>query len=180
MDHFYYSIPGYFTFEGFYRMVVRNYLHSRKPHCVEVGVAHGRSAAFLAVELANAYQEPRLDLVDRFVSPTISEVAETLSPATPVIGRLIESLSWDAAAQYADSSLDFVYIDADHTYESARRDIVAWWPKVKYGGIIGGHDFTPEYPGVIQAVIEEIRNFHVDVGEPWENGKVYPTWWVRK
>lgn len=46
-----------------------------------------------------------------------------------------------AAARFADASLDFVFIDANHTYEHVRDDIFAWWPKVRSGGIMTGHDY---------------------------------------
>ena len=39
---------------------------------------------------------------------------------------------------------DFVYIDADHSYEAARADILAWLPLVRTGGIIAGHDYVPD------------------------------------
>lgn len=42
---------------------------------------------------------------------------------------------------FDDYSLDFVYIDANHTYESVKEDINLWYPKVKINGIVAGHDF---------------------------------------
>lgn len=47
----------------------------------------------------------------------------------------------DAATFFKDGSLDFVYIDADHTYEAVVADINDWKGKVKKGGYIAGHDF---------------------------------------
>lgn len=44
-----------------------------------------------------------------------------------------------------DKSLDFVYIDANHTYQAVKNDIRLWYPKVKSGGIIMGHDYLPDY-----------------------------------
>lgn len=45
------------------------------------------------------------------------------------------------AGEHLDGSLDFVFIDADHSYDGCRADIDAWLPKVKRGGWIGGHDY---------------------------------------
>lgn len=68
--------------------------------------------------------------------------------------RLIEKASVEAALEVDDGSLDFVFIDADHTYEGCKADIEAWLPKVRSGGLVTGHDYAPEFPGVVQAVDE--------------------------
>lgn len=46
---------------------------------------------------------------------------------------------------FSDESLDFVYIDANHTYESVKNDLEIWYRKVKSGGMIMGHDYLPDY-----------------------------------
>lgn len=46
-----------------------------------------------------------------------------------------------AANFFAENSLDFVFIDADHTYEAVKRDLLAWWPRVRPGGLVCGHDY---------------------------------------
>ncbi len=67
--------------------------------------------------------------------------------------------SAQVAAEFPESSLDFVFIDADHTYEAVRRDLKAWWSKVRPGGLLCGHDYgvygdaTGEW-GVSQAADE--------------------------
>lgn len=60
----------------------------------------------------------------------------------------------EAAKLYDDETFDFVFLDADHTYEGVRADIAAWWPKVKIDGMLMGHDFQHGFPGVIRAVTE--------------------------
>ncbi|WP_143338453.1 class I SAM-dependent methyltransferase [Desulforamulus profundi] len=51
--------------------------------------------------------------------------------------------------------IDFVYIDADHSFQGVLRDLTVWFPKVTKGGIIGGHDYGhPNFPGVKRAVDE--------------------------
>lgn len=54
---------------------------------------------------------------------------------------MIRATSAIASDIFADESLDFVYIDANHAYEFVKEDIDKWWPKVKKGGWICGHDF---------------------------------------
>lgn len=57
-----------------------------------------------------------------------------------------------AAELVPDNSLDFVFIDADHSYEATMADIMAWTPKVRKGGLISGHDAN--WPTVNKAVME--------------------------
>lgn len=52
-----------------------------------------------------------------------------------------KTTSVDAAKEFEDKSLDMVYIDGCHKYESVVEDINAWKPKIKEGGYISGHDF---------------------------------------
>ena len=66
-----------------------------------------------------------------------------------------KSDSKSASDEFEDGSLDFVYIDANHTYESVKSDIEAWLPKVRKGGIISGHDYLRCWEGVIHAVNEK-------------------------
>lgn len=54
--------------------------------------------------------------------------------------------SVDASGHYPDGHFDFVYIDADHTEQAVARDISAWWPKVRAGGVLAGHDYVNAVP----------------------------------
>ncbi len=82
--------------------------------------------------------------------------------------------SREQAARVPDESLDFVFIDAGHSYAAVRADIDAWWPKVKRGGWFGGHDYHEHHPGVIQAVQERFGDNRGLVLEP------FAIWWVRR
>ena len=54
---------------------------------------------------------------------------------------LIRTTSEEASKQFEDGSLDFVYIDGNHLYPAVKKDIDIWWPKVRAGGVMGGHDY---------------------------------------
>lgn len=88
--------------------------------------------------------------------------------------KIIKSDSSKAAERFADKTFDFVYIDADHSYEGVKKDIVAWLPKVAYGGIIAGHDYGYKDTGVKTAV-DEIFEKKVKTGF---NGDKITDWWV--
>jgi len=59
-----------------------------------------------------------------------------------------------AARVVPDASLSFVNVDADHSYEGVRADILAWWPKLKTGAVISFHDYEQPSYGVKRAVSE--------------------------
>lgn len=65
------------------------------------------------------------------------EIADALNYVSVVIGT-----SWEPAALLPDRSIDYVYIGGDHRYSGIKRDILAWLPKVRSGGVICGHAFT--------------------------------------
>lgn len=65
-----------------------------------------------------------------------------------------------AAKHFSDDSLEAVFIDADHRYEHVRRDLAAWLPKVKPGGLVAGHDYWPKDRGVVRAVDERFDGRH--------------------
>lgn len=69
-----------------------------------------------------------------------------------------------AMAQYIpDGSLDFVNVDADHSYEGVRNDIEAYWPKLRRGGVIAFHDYQNPSYGVKQAVMEHAKRNNLEV-----------------
>lgn len=55
--------------------------------------------------------------------------------------EIIREFSPQAAAHFADDSLDFVHIDGNHSFEFVIADIAAWSKKVRPGGLITGHDY---------------------------------------
>ena len=71
--------------------------------------------------------------------------------------NIMKGTSLERSRDIGDSSLDFVFIDADHSYESVKLDIDVWLPKVRIGGWIGGHDY-PEF-GVKDAVNERVKAY---------------------
>lgn len=82
----------------------------------------------------------------------------------------INKTSAEAVVEFEDNTLDFVYIDGDHTYEGVKRDILLWLPKIKTDGIIGGHDYKEHtFPGVTKAVhelfnVDDVKYFE---GQNW-------------
>jgi predicted O-methyltransferase YrrM len=153
MEHFYKTLgEQWFTYPELYTYMVDKF--PTNSHFVEVGTWKGMSAAYMAVEIINSGKDIKFDCVDtwNFV-PSQTDIPESmfenlyevfLNNIEPVKDKItpIRELSWDGAAFYKDNSLDFVFIDAAHDYESVKKDINAWFPKIKKGGVIAGHDYT--------------------------------------
>ena len=148
----------------------------------EIGVYRGENAKIILSQ-GSDFNLEHLFLIDtckicgkEFFLSFISWIFTNKMPAS-----FLKMLSVDAATMFKDNSLDLVFIDADHKYESIKDDINAWLPKIKKGGIICGHDYGGAdngglgmFPGVKQAV-DEIFGTRVNA-VPVTRVKV---WWVQ-
>jgi SAM-dependent methyltransferase len=178
MEHIYYLGQfgeNWFTYPNLYRSWVTN--ASENSIFVEVGCWKGKSSAFLGVEIINSnkniklycidtwngsieHKENSLVATDEVYQLFLNNIKDLRSVITPI---RTDSLS--ASAKFENESLDAVFIDASHQYEDVKNDINAWYPKVKHGGVLAGHDYHDTWPGVIQAVDEFFINQHVDKSE---------------
>lgn len=99
-----------------------------------------------------------------------SAYKQTLENLKPFLASghflIIRKSSMDALADIPDESLDFVFIDADHTYEGVKEDVEGWSKKVRKGGIVSGHDyyeFKSGKGGIIPAVNEYVAKHGLDL-----------------
>jgi predicted O-methyltransferase YrrM len=88
-----------------------------------------------------------------------SEFLRNINRARNVIAIRMPSV--EAAEAVGRVGLDFVFIDAAHDYDSVKADILAWRPLLREGGILAGHDYYGDYPGVAQAVNELVPDFRI-------------------
>ena len=144
----------------------------------EVGVYEGGHA----VDMLKNDNIKKLYLIDVVEFPKLKQ---NISPFLDKINLMIPMSSEDASKKIADKSLDFVYVDADHTYENCKNDLNLWWGKVKDNGIMGGHDFSVEMLGVARAVVEfAISNGlllnHVNTYDPMQKTCSKSDWWIYK
>ncbi len=170
MDHFYEAIDGWFDDD--YRTVYADVVAAASDGAcfVEVGAWKGKSTAFLAVEIINSGKRITLHVVDHFKgSPDEDSHVQavrgaggsmlwtfvanfTLLPCMPMPCMPIVHVSDSvlASGEFPAGSCDMVFLDAQHSEASVAADIAAWWPKVKPGGILAGHDWN--YTSVATAV----------------------------
>ena len=88
---------------------------------------------------------------------------KNIEPVKSIIDMYHMSSS-DASKKFDDNSLQFVFIDAEHTYSGAMSDIKLWLPKIKSNGFIGGDDIGRH--GVLKAVEETFDTYRV-IGNYW-------------
>lgn len=101
---------------------------------------------------------------------------QTLVNVKPFADRvvIIREPSIVAASEFENSTLDFVFIDGDHSYEGCNTDILAWWPKIRKGGFLSGHDYRDDMGfGVKQAVHGWLGDRQLRLGDNF-------TWFVSK
>lgn len=167
------EVAGYFQYVD-----MRDYMHltNMLPDeglMVEIGSFRGRSLASVAENIKRKrLQVLSVDIFDKviaedYVEPDVYAKREgMLDDFLLTIEQfgirehvdVLAAKSIDAAKMLSDQQFDLVFIDADHSYEAVKADIEAWWPLVKEGGIMAGHDYdhnTRQWPGVYKAVHEK-------------------------
>lgn len=92
---------------------------------------------------------------------TFSTISNKLAPFGV---EVYQGLSHEFSNKFNRETVDFLFIDADHSYEGAKRDYEAWLDRVRIGGYIAFHDCIGDFP-VNEYVNEEVfgdnRVFHV-------------------
>lgn len=168
MDHFFENIDGWFDFAEPYAWMVEQAPTDRSSNFLELGAWMGRSTAYMAVEIINSGKPITFIVVDTWMGSEAEDIHKEIISSleeqdlflkftknmSPVAGKYIpvKMASEQASSMFPDGHFDFIWIDAGHTYEDVTSDLKCWFPKVKVGGWIGGHDYTPGWDGVIDAV----------------------------
>ena len=127
---------------------------------VEIGSYQGESTTLFA-HMFNPKElyavDPFLNGYDEFDGSSTGDFTNVIHNFNLRINQFscikhIKTLSYEAVDQFENDSLDFVYIDGDHTYEGVNKDITMYLPKIKVGGFIAGHDLGRE------SVTKALRN----------------------
>jgi hypothetical protein len=149
------------------RPVTRRIKQLRKTSLVgvEIGVDHGFNAKTILKHLPIE----QLYLIDIQLRQKTKQRLATYQNKIEFIEKPSEE-----AAQEIPNNLDFVYIDGSHQYDYVKKDIELYYPKVKKGGIFGGHDFDASHMDICKAVLEFAQQKHLTLhGERKD-------WWVIK
>ena len=158
---------------------------------IEIGVAGGEHSLslFKTLDIKRLYCIDPYELYDGYevgirefgvdrASLSDSEI-NARNILTPYLDRIVwlKYLS-DQAFQYINEPVDFVYIDGNHSEFWVNEDIKNYYPLVKSGGVIGGHDFFNGFAKHHSGLVKAITEFSVK-----NNLQLYlevPDWWIVK
>lgn len=192
IKHNYEQIEGWFNMEQQYLYLLDNCPDGGV--FVELGCFKGKSTSFIVTEIINQGRKINFTTIDSFEGSTnstdenevkayngISNIQKDFKANTrhlvehiskyntdrhlQVFG-VIKELSHEAADYFEDNSVDQIFIDAGHSYEAVKKDIEAWLPKMKKGGIMAGHDYWA-WEGVRKAVNEAFRQIDRVENDCW-------------
>jgi len=150
------DISGWCDYSAFYRALAQSLPAGGT--FVEIGSWMGQSISFFCQELQDFGKTATIHCVDTFLGEqnqpahlaivddnggSIRQVFDRNTKAAGVseMIQVIAGDSAESAALFEDASLDAVYIDAAHDYDSVVKDIAAWFPKIKPAGVFSGHDY---------------------------------------
>lgn len=104
--------------------------------------------------------------------------------------KIVREFSAEASKDFEDGFFDFIYLDADHTYDGIYTDLESWYPKLKIGGIISGHDYIDgDYTlsighlvrfDVIEAVADFRKKYNIDDEYFHVSGEQYASFFIYK
>ena len=181
-------------------LAITKHMPDENPVMVEVGVFKGHLAEHLLGRVpslrwhgvdnwlsADDQPEDYKTTGDTHANATPEQVVRWRAEAHNTLKRfekrasIHEKSSVEAAPDFADESIDIVFLDGDHSYAGCLADLRAWWPKVRPGGWLGGHDYANPDPrfryGVM--VVKAVTEFANEVGLKYDlSGGM--TYWFRK
>ncbi len=179
MNHIYQNIHGWFDYEECFQKAVETCPENGK--IVELGCWKGKSSTFLITEALNSGKNMELHFVDTWagspehLNPDEGAYEEGLVDDPDFVYKIfLENINkidypkhihkmhtFQASKLFENNSIDFLFIDTAHEFRHVEKEISLWYPKVKSGGIISGHDYF--YPGVMRAVKDFSRKYDISV-----------------
>ena len=162
------EIPGWFAYEDLYNSVVEN--ANGGETFVEVGAWFGKSTNHLASKIKESKKNINFTTIDTWKGTDDESLHQNIVNSfngdifyefidNTVLSEnfgsfdMIKDTSKNASNNFANNSIDFIMIDAGHSYDALKDDINIWYNKVKPGGIISGDDYTV-FEGVTRAADE--------------------------
>jgi hypothetical protein len=157
-------VPGWFDYEDIFDTALRRARDGAV--FVEVGAYLGRSTIYLASRLKRSGKKVRFYVVDLWDGWFYDDYSQQtpMRESGDVFWHFLRHLraarvedvviplkmsSHTAARLFDPGSVDFVFLDGDHSEKAVCEDLQAWYPLVRPGGMLGVHDYSnPDFPGV--------------------------------
>lgn len=160
----YNDIEGWFNFPDFYDQIIKEFKNNNDIIMVELGVWMGKSVIYLADKIRKHGLDVKLFAIDNFIGNENSNQQNKKHITKVIVDKKyngnfystynqnvvdcgvrniisdIQKPSLEAVLEFEDKSIDFIFIDGDHHYDAVSQDIKVWYPKIKVGGIMSGHD----------------------------------------
>lgn len=131
--------------------------HNRNLTCVEIGSHNGESALLIS----SFPFIKTLYCIDIRTSKVLYTRLSHKILSNNI--KIINSSSVEFANSIDNESIDMVYIDGNHSYESVLQDLTVWFPKIKNNGFITGHDYGPAHLGVVDAINKFIIEYNLSI-----------------
>ena len=162
------EIPGWFAYQDLYTDVVK--AAGNDDVFVEVGAWFGKSTNYMAQQIRESKKNIQFTTVDTWKGTDDEDIHQEIvgsfagdifyefvdnSILSDNYGHInmIKDTSKNASNQFANGSIDYLMLDAGHSYDALMEDLKAWYNKVKPGGIVSGDDYGV-FHGVTQAANE--------------------------
>lgn len=162
-----------------------------KGNGVEIGVAAGEfskmildanpETKLIGIDPYRAYPEYGDYTLDQTFERLYTEMMKRVGDDPRF--SLIRGMSGPVSDMFQDDSLDFVYIDGNHSFKYVQMDMNSWWKKLKPGGIMAGDDYAPRTSSrydVIKAVDDWCEKYEISDLNVYESKDNPGQWWIRK
>jgi len=157
-------------------LYAESFFKGRTVSCAELGVALADNAASI-LSLLNVQHLYLIDPYDTFLinykwKPKIMPLQlqqKRLLIAQRKLKRWTSKCTWlnmpsrKAVVRIPDNSLDFIYIDGDHSYQGFFEDLALYFQKMRKNSIIAGHDFTGDWLEPVRAVLDFSKEHNLEL-----------------
>jgi glycosyltransferase involved in cell wall biosynthesis len=160
------EIPGWFSYNWLYDKFIDESPVNGK--IVEIGSWFGKSTNYLVKKAKASNKNLEIHCIDTFKGAVNEDIHQTTvanfdndiyqhfyDNVMPGVNKIIKDTSHNASLLYKNAEIDYLMIDADHSYEGVMSDIKDYFYKVKPGGIISGDDYTKMFQESVARAIRE-------------------------
>lgn len=185
------DVPGWFDYQEIFDLAVYDAPQDRA-RFVEIGALFGRSTCYMASLIGASKKKIDFSVIDTWnpaffaPGPLLTDDRKNMGRFADAHGGFEQTFRWalqqckvshlvdvikcdqvEASLRFNDNTVDFIFLDTDHSEASTRAAIIAWLPKLKSGGVFAGHDYNKRWPGVIAAVNDLLPGFTLHGNSFW-------------